>query len=95
MSLVSEQQTDQLLDTCDDRMSEPLNLLWEALIPALIIMTLSLIVYEGIFRNSFHPLLYYAQTSQWARFIVRPSIIWGLMGSSLLLFRTFFTKLTL
>ena len=88
MSFVSDQETDHLIDTCQDAVAEPLQQLWDSLIPVLIILALSLIVYKGIFNNALQPLLYYARSSQWARFIIRPSIIWGLMGSSLLLFRT-------
>lgn len=88
MSLVSDQKAEHLLDTPRYTVSEPLQLLWDWLIPVLIIAALSLIVYAGVFHRAFQPLLNYAGTSQWARFIIRPSIIWGLMGSSLLLFRT-------
>ncbi|MGA9853724.1 MAG: glycosyltransferase [Gammaproteobacteria bacterium] len=36
----------------------------------------------------FQPLLHAAQEHQWTRFIVHPSILWMLMGFSMLLFRT-------
>lgn len=88
MSFVTDQKTDRLIDTCQETVEGPLHLFWEILIPTLIIAALSLIVYKGLFNDALQPLLYYAKSSQWAKFIIRPSIIWGLMGSALLIFRT-------
>ncbi len=89
MSLVTDQKANRMFDSCQDTPPGAFQLLWNHLIPFAIIASLSLVIYEGVFRSDvFHPFYYYASTSQWGRLIVRPSIIWGLMGSSLLLFRT-------
>jgi hyaluronan synthase len=68
--------------------AEPLQILWDLTIIASIITALFLIVYASIFSNLFAPVLQYARTAQWSRFIVRPSVVWATMGSLLLVFRT-------
>ena len=89
MSLVTDEKAENLFDSYQDASSGPFQLLWDPFITFIIIAALSLVIYEGVFRSEvFHPFYYYARTSQWGRLIVRPSIIWGLMGSSFLFFRT-------
>jgi hyaluronan synthase len=67
---------------------DPLEILWDLTIIVSILTVLFVIVYTSIFSNLFDPLLKYARTDQWSRFIVRPSVIWGVVGSLLLVFRT-------
>ena len=53
-----------------------------------ILLSLILIVYVTIVGKLFHPLLRAAEAESWARVVVRPSILWAMMGSLLLIFRT-------
>ena len=47
------------------------------------------IVYFSLSGQVFIPLLNAAQQNQWSAFIVRPSILWAIMGTVFLIFRTF------
>jgi hyaluronan synthase len=62
---------------------------WDIILRFTIISCLVLISYLTISGRFFHQIYYYAMTDQWSRFILRPSCIWGLMGSIFLIFRTF------
>ncbi|MDA8104554.1 MAG: glycosyltransferase [Nitrospiraceae bacterium] len=77
-----------LPDNSADIPAEPFKILWDLTIIASIVAALFFIVYASIFSNLFQPVLQYARTAQWTRFIVRPSVIWATMGSLLLVFRT-------
>ena len=46
------------------------------------------IVYVTVVGRLFHPLLRAAGTESWARIIIRPSLLWAMMGSLLLMYRT-------
>jgi hyaluronan synthase len=62
---------------------------WDIIIRCIILICLFFITYLSISGRVFQPVYYYVRTAQWARFIIRPSFIWGLMGSIFLVFRTF------
>ncbi len=53
-----------------------------------ILLGLAFIVYATVVGRLFHPLLRAAGTESWARVIIRPSLLWAMMGSLLLVFRT-------
>lgn len=54
-----------------------------------ILNCLILITYASVSGHVFQTIFYYAGPTQWSRFIVHPSLIWGLTGSIFLIFRTF------
>jgi hyaluronan synthase len=53
-----------------------------------ILLGLVCIAYVTVAGRLFHPLLRAAGVESWARVIVRPSLLWAMMGSLLLMFRT-------
>ena len=53
-----------------------------------ILLGLAFIVYVTVMGRLFHPLLRSAGTESWARLIIRPSLLWAMMGSLLLMYRT-------
>lgn len=63
--------------------------LWELAIRTAIVSGLFALIYLSVFGRMFQPLMHAAKTVYWSRLIVRPSLIWGTMGSLFLLFRTF------
>jgi hyaluronan synthase len=63
--------------------------LWDIILRYIILICLVFITYLSLSGAVLQPLLHYVRTDQWARFIIRPSLIWGLMGSMFLVFRTF------
>jgi hyaluronan synthase len=54
----------------------------------LIITGLLVIFYVSLVGNVFQPLIQAIQKEQWSRAIIRPSVLWGLLGSVFLAFRT-------
>ena len=54
----------------------------------LIITGLLVIFYGSLVGNVFQPLIQAIQKEQWSRAIIRPSVLWGLLGSVFLAFRT-------
>ena len=89
MSLMYDQKIGRLSQDCQVEAVQAFQPVWDRLILVTIIMSLSLLAYTSITGGIFQPLFYYARTAQWARFVIRPSVIWGLTGSVLLVFRTF------
>ncbi len=55
---------------------------------AAVLIGLALVVYVTVVGRLFHPLMRAAEVDSWARVIIRPSLLWAMMGSLLLLFRT-------
>jgi hyaluronan synthase len=53
-----------------------------------IIIALSIVVYATFAGRLFQPLFQAAKAAHWSRLIVRPSLLWGIMGIILLTFRT-------
>jgi hyaluronan synthase len=53
-----------------------------------ILLSLLVIVYATIAGRLFQPMLRAMETESWAWLIIRPSMLWALMGSLLLMFRT-------
>jgi hyaluronan synthase len=53
-----------------------------------ILLGLAFIVYVTVVGRLFHPLLRAAGADSWVRVIVRPSLLWAMMGSLLLMYRT-------
>jgi hyaluronan synthase len=62
---------------------------WDLVVRFSIVASLFLIFYFSISGRVFQPLVLVASKSHWSRLIMRPSIVWGAMGSLLLTFRTF------
>lgn len=54
----------------------------------LIIAGLVLIFYGSFTGNVFQPLIHTIQKDHWSKAIIRPSVLWGLVGSVFLAFRT-------
>jgi hyaluronan synthase len=54
----------------------------------LILLCLSGLVYFSVSSDIFQPVLHAIQKRHWAQFLVRPSMIWALMGTMMLGFRT-------
>ena len=54
----------------------------------LIIAGLVVIFYGSIAGNVFQPLIYAIQKAHWSKALIRPSVLWGLLGSVFLAFRT-------
>ncbi len=61
---------------------------WDWWLAAVIAIGFGLLVYEVFQQNAFDPLILAVDEHQWMKFIVRPSILWGMMGTILLGFRT-------
>jgi hyaluronan synthase len=53
-----------------------------------IIIVLSMVVYATFAGRLFQPLFQAAKAAHWSKLIVRPSLLWGMMGIVLLTFRT-------
>ncbi len=62
---------------------------WDIILRCAILSCLILITYASVSGHVFQAIFYYAGPTQMARFIVHPSLIWGLTGSVFLIFRTF------
>ena len=82
------QKVGLLTDTSAEMSAAPLQNLLDLAIPAMIIISIFAAFFLSIYTNAFQPLFYYAKSAQWARFVIRPAVIWGMMGSLLLIFRT-------
>jgi len=54
----------------------------------LIIAGLLLIFYVSFVGDVFQPLIYAIQKAHWSKALIRPSVLWGLLGSVFLAFRT-------
>ena len=67
---------------------DPFQFFRDLLIPSMIIFSLFFIICLTVFGEVFQPLFKYAESARWGQFIVRPSVIWSMMGSLLLVFRT-------
>jgi hyaluronan synthase len=63
--------------------------LWEGLLRCAIIVGLFDIFYVSLSGLVFQPLIHAANASLWSRTIMRPSVLWGIMGCLLMSFRTF------
>jgi hyaluronan synthase len=61
---------------------------WDALFRAAILVGLLAFIFLSVRWHLLQPLLHAAQEHHWTRFIVHPSILWMLMGFSMLSFRT-------
>jgi hyaluronan synthase len=61
---------------------------WEWLLGTVIAVGLPLLIYLTIRENLLHPLVREAELHHWQRLIMRPSILWAVVGSTLLMFRT-------
>lgn len=55
---------------------------------AVILCGLVVLFYETLDRNAFDPVVTALDEHEWAKFIVRPSMLWAMMGTILLGFRT-------
>ena len=54
----------------------------------LIMAGLSVIFYVSFVGDVFQPLIYAIQKAHWSKAVIRPSVLWGLLGSVFLTFRT-------
>lgn len=61
---------------------------WDRLLCIAVVAGLGLLIYESIRADWFGAFMLEAERYQWAGLIVRPAILWGVMGSILLGFRT-------
>jgi hyaluronan synthase len=63
---------------------------WDWVLSGVILIGFIILAFEVYHQAVFDPLVAAAEEHQWARFIVRPSILWAIMGTILLGFRTIF-----
>ncbi len=63
---------------------------WDWLLSGVILVGFALLVYEVYHYAAFDPLVAAAEEHRWMRFIVRPTMLWTIMGTVLLGFRTIF-----
>lgn len=68
--------------------SKPVNRTWELIVRFSIIIAFLFIFYSTITGNVFQPLIRAIVNLHWSGFIIRPSILWSIMGLLLLIFRT-------
>ncbi|MEJ2697054.1 MAG: glycosyltransferase [Candidatus Sulfobium sp.] len=62
---------------------------WDWLLRAAILCGLGVIAYASFCGGIFTPLFDKVSASRWAKFLLRPSLMWGAMGALFLFFRTF------
>lgn len=63
---------------------------WDWILTSIVIIGFAILAYEVYRLSAFDPLLQAADQHQWMKFIVRPTILWAVMGTVLLGFRTIF-----
>ena len=63
---------------------------WDGILSTVIVVGFFIVVFEVYRLAAFDPLVAVAEQHQWAKFITRPSILWTIMGTVLLGFRTIF-----
>ncbi len=61
---------------------------WDAAYRAAILGALGLVVYFTLRFRVFQPLMAAAHEHHWTRFVIHPSLLWALMGTLMLVFRT-------
>jgi hyaluronan synthase len=61
---------------------------WDRALCAAVVAGLAILVYIGIHGTLFRPLILEMENDQWARLILRPAMLWGIMGVAMLGFRT-------
>jgi hyaluronan synthase len=66
----------------------PASGVWNWVLLAVIVCAIPLIVYLTVQNSLLHPLVREAELHEWQRLILRPSILWALMGAVLLAFRS-------
>jgi hyaluronan synthase len=62
--------------------------LWDWLLRGVMVAGLSVLVYFILSSRLFHPVFHENLTIHWVRFVERPSFLWIVMGTLLLMFRT-------
>jgi len=68
--------------------AEPSRKIPDWIFMGVIIIILSMVVYLTFAGRLFQPLFQAAKAAHWSKLIVRPSLLWGMMGMVLLTFRT-------
>jgi hyaluronan synthase len=63
---------------------------WDGLLSTVIVLGFFVVVFEVYRLAAFDPVVAAAEQHQWMKFITRPSILWTIMGTILLGFRTIF-----
>lgn len=86
---MTTQKVKPLFDIYKTQTTEPIPNHWDWILRSIIIFSLLLVVYLNFSGRVFQPLFNLAKASDWTRFIIRPSLMWGIMGLMLLIFRTF------
>ncbi|HET9181852.1 MAG TPA: glycosyltransferase [Candidatus Angelobacter sp.] len=61
---------------------------WDRVLCAMVLAGLAMMIYGAVAGNWFRPVLLDAESSRWAHLVIRPAILWSLMGTVLLAFRT-------
>ena len=62
---------------------------WDWLLRAAILCGLVTLAYASFYGGIFTPVFNKLSAHRWAKFLLRPSIMWGIMGTLFLFFRTF------
>ena len=73
---------------CEQNESAPRHDFWDQVLCAAVVAALGILLYEGARGALFRPLILEVETYQWARLILRPAMLWGIMGTTLLAFRS-------
>jgi hyaluronan synthase len=76
------------LPECDRTGLHPAGDVWDQVLSVAVVLALAILAYAAVRSSLFRPLILEAENYRWARLIVRPSILWGTMGTALLAFRT-------
>lgn len=63
---------------------------WDWILTSIVIIGFAILAYEVYELSAFNPLLQSAEEHHWMKFIIRPTILWAVMGTILLGFRTIF-----
>ncbi|MGH9569384.1 MAG: hypothetical protein ACRD4F_07075, partial [Candidatus Angelobacter sp.] len=84
-----EENDDGLRQSKDAHQPKTIDL-WDRVLCIAVVAGLGLLIYESIRADWFGAFMLEAERYQWAGLIVRPAILWGVMGSILLAFRTVF-----
>ena len=61
---------------------------WDRILCAAILAGLGVLMYQAIFGAWLRTIILEAESHQWARLVLRPAILWGVMGTLLIAFRT-------
>jgi hyaluronan synthase len=89
VALRDQEESQPSLLVSDQPLKKTSNGLVDGLIYLAIIASLLFIIYLSLSGKVFNPLIKAGQQGHWAKLILRPSMLWAMMGMIFLIFRTF------